>query len=288
LKSRGPIIPIVVRELDDGTYEIVDGEHRLQLIEGDVPEEWVEVRDMTDAEVRSYVRSSLTRGVHKDLIKEAEHYHADYLESGLGQNKYAESISMDNGKLSKIFKRINQPLHIKEYISQTKLPAEIVDEVIKTRQKYVLEYLQSADRNSWNVIETRERVETDIGRDGQPVKASPTKRPWKQELNDMEMTDRGAVSFILNDILVDLTTVKMFLEKNGGELLSKHTQDVISSVQSHKDRVSGVRNVVTDDGYVRNNELDNWMLDGDIRDINMRKSAVLRKKQFIMGNKSHE
>jgi len=139
IKVNGVKQNILARKTGD-KYEIVDGEHKVKAMKmlgwKDVPESMVTIRDFTDAEVRSYVRSSLTRGTRKDLVREAEIYLFDYQASGLDMKAYAEKIGVEYTKLSRILKRNNMGNPAKAFLQRNSVSPHVVDEVMNARPDY--------------------------------------------------------------------------------------------------------------------------------------------------------
>ena len=268
VKQNGLQIPIVVRETKKG-HEIADGWHKVKALRElgikELEERWVEVRDLSDADVRQYVRSSKIRGSRKNLMKEAEHYLTDYREFGGTLDEYAVHVGMDKGNLSRILSRNNTYEPVKKFIEKTELPATVIDEILKSKREYTLSYLKEAEINRWDAKTAKERMSTDKGEDDEPVKENP-RNDWRDDLEGLNMETRGACGHIVNGAISNLSSVMKQLDLLGQLSAKGKCETVIKQLVTLRDALYGIHRVVPKDRTqpieVRNT-MREWMLEGD-------------------------
>jgi len=252
IRAEGVTIPILVRPKGDG-YEIIDGEQKITVCHNilnmtTVPESWVTVRNMSDDEARNYIRTSLTRSKNKDLMKEAYHYFEDKREKGMDTVEYAESVGKNIAEMYRILNRINTPQSVQTFISNTTLPASVVDEVLKAKPQFALEYLKEAEDKQWNTTNTRERMNTDRTENGDSVIDKPKTKPYEEELNRMSMEERGAVSKVLETIVINYAKLSKYLSQSGYSELSNYVYgDSVKNATKMKNLFDGVHNVIPKD-----------------------------------------
>lgn len=252
IQAEGVRIPIKYRVIGK-RYEIVDEEQKITACKDIlklqyIPSHWTEQVHMSDDEVRQYIRNSLTRSKNKDLMREAHHYYTDKERKGMSLTEYAESVGKSISEMSRILTRVNTPRSVQDFISQTTLPASVVDEVLKVKPQYALEYLKEAEDNQWNTTKARERMSGDRTVDGGSVVENPKTKPYDEELKRMDMDTRVAISKMLEDIIIKYAKMSKYLNSNGYSELSEYMYgDSVKTVTKMKNLFEGVHNIIPRD-----------------------------------------
>lgn len=267
IKANGVKQNILVRKKGD-KYEIVDGEHKVKAMKmlgwKDVPLTMVDVREFTDAEVRSYVRSSLTRGTHKDLIREAEIYLLDYQASGLDMKGYAEKIGVEYSKVSRILKRNNMPLPAKAFIQRNEISNRVLDEVLMARPDYVFPLVQRAVAEKWTVEDAQLAVKSGVTVTGEPVKTA-TSKERTGDVNKLDMVERAAISHILSSHLSNLAKVMSLLHMRSVPNTGREIESLTAAINRAKNKVDGQRVVYPKsqgEQIRRVNDVTEWLASG--------------------------
>jgi ParB-like chromosome segregation protein Spo0J len=245
IKSGAVIDKIVFRKKGD-RYEIIDGEQRIKALKmlgwKELPSDLCDVRDYSDAQVRSYVRSSLTRGSRKDLIREAEVYLEDYQASGLDMKAYAEKIGVEYTRLSRILKRNNMPLPAKAYVQRNDVHSQVLDELLMARPDYVLPFLERAVNEKWTVEDTKLAIKAGVTVTGEPIK----NKVGKDRITDvvkLDMVDRSAMSQILGGNISSITKMMSMCRGKGVIFTGRDFELLIKSINNLKTRIDGQRTV---------------------------------------------
>ena len=290
VKAEGVAIPILVRSKGK-RYEIIDGEQKFTVCRDllkmpSVPSKWVEVRDMSDDDVRQYIRNSLTRSKNKNLMREAHHYYTDKEARGMSLNEYATSIGKDVAEMSRILSRVNTSRGVQTFIEKTVLPASVVDEILKVHPEYTLDYLEKAESEKWNTVQAREHMQSDRTEDGGSVVENPKTKPYESELKSMSMEERGAVSMILADIITNYGKLSKFLDREGyGELSTYVYGESVKNITKMKNLFEGVHNVIpknSDKPIYRVNLVRDYVKKGDITQNRLKIDEVVKKINRII------
>jgi len=255
-----------------------------------VPPENLDIVEMSDSDVRRYIRSGKIRGSRKDLMKEAELFLADKNESGLGVNEYAKSIGMDRANVSRILSRNNVMYQeTKRFISQTMLPASVVDEIIKTKPDYTLSYLREAELNQWSTEKTRDTIKHDITPEGESVIEKPKglQTQYVELSKDLPVVDRAAVCTILDNSIGNLTKLEVYFNGFGAGKFKRDCELLVKRLVKLKSQVEGSRVSVPSDTtkeLKRSSPVKDWMLEGGessrrrkVKDISKRIDEILGK-----------
>ena len=252
VRAEGVTIPILVRRVES-IYEIIDGEQKITVCRDvlkmkSIPSEWVEIREMTDDDVRQYIRNSLTRSKHKNLMKEAQHYFADKNTKNMSLKEYADSVGKDVAEMSRILSRMNTPDNVKSFIGKTSMPPSVVDEILKTHPQFTLDYLKKAEVEGWNTSTARDHVQSDRTESGGSVVENPKSKPYEEELKKMSIEERGGVASVLADIIGNYGKIAKYLEREGYPQLSEYVySESVKNVSKMKNLFEGVHNIIPRD-----------------------------------------
>jgi len=267
LERNGIINKIVLRLIGD-YYEIVDGEHKIKALKvlgrDSVSLDDVDIREISDAEARQYIRSSLTRGRRVDPIKEAEHYLDDFEEAkatneNLSLSNYADGIGVERTKLTRILNRNKLTPLVKDYISKAEnLSPTVIDEIVTKGGGPNI--FKIAEEEGWTQKETREKLKKGMGLDGLLVKTKDYPKMQKSEVHNLSYKERFAVFKILESLALNLYKVSDYIgEKN----LPKYTGELQSAsrkLESLKDKIAGKYTYTDPEGKKRDkDELFEWM-----------------------------
>lgn len=268
IKSGAVIEKIIVRKKGE-RYEIIDGEQRIKafklLGKAEIPNELLDIRDYNDAQVRSYVRSSLTRGSRKDLVKEAELYLEDWKASGLDMKAYAEKIGIDNTMLSKLLKRNNMGLPAKAFVQRNNIYPKVLDEVLMVRPDYIMGYLQRAIEERWTVEDAKLAVKMGVAMDGSPVKDTNRKADIASDVIKLDLVDRATLSQSLSGMLMHLSKSSELCKMRGVGFTAKEFDILIAKVGKVKNRVDGSRVVYSQrqgEAVRKLNDVSEWLASG--------------------------
>jgi len=267
IKSGAVIDKIVSRKKGD-KYEIIDGEQRIKALKmlgwREVPSDLCDVRDYSDAQVRSYVRSSLTRGSRKDLIREAEVYLEDMQASGLGMKDYAEKTGVEYTRLSRILKRNNMPLPAKAYVQRNEVSHQVLDELLMARPDYILPFLERAVTEKWTVEDTKLAIKAGVTVTGEPIKT----KGGKDRVTDvvkLDMIERSAMSQILMGNVSSLAKMMSMCRGKGVLFTGRDFEMLIKSVNNLKNRIDGTRTIYspkTSEQGKKLNDVSEWIASG--------------------------
>ncbi len=267
IKSGNIKVNLVVRKKGDKN-ELIDGDKRVKAAKllgwKEIPNELIDVRDYTDEQVRAYIRSSLTRGTRKDLVREAEVYLEDYNASGLGMAEYADRIGMNISKLSKILKRNNMPLPAKAFIQRNTISPTVLDEVLSVRPDYVFMMVQRAVEEKWSEAQAREAVKSGVTVDGKPVRGGADKgKPT--DVNRLDMIERCAIGNILGNYSVHLTKIIALCKSKNSNITCGSFESLLKKNFEVKKKIDGVHMVYSpykSEQTKKTNELTDWLASG--------------------------
>lgn len=284
IKKNGIRHKIVVRYKKD-KFEVIDGDWKIKALKSigykDVPSEWVDFQELSDADLRSYVRSVKIRGTKTDLVREAEHYLTDYQDSKLSMTDYAKSVGMDLSKVSRILKRNNLGLPAKSFIQNNNVSPTILDEVLTARPDYQLSLLERAVKEKWTVEDARLAIKLGVTVSGEPVKGTD-RNPTPSDIMKIDMVDRCAISeFVLNTIH-NLGKVKGYCESKNAINTCRNFDLVMRRLGKIKNEVDGARHIRRDNGNdIRTSDVSKWVSGGDEDERKDKINKVNQRIKFI-------
>ena len=281
IKKNGVKHKIIVRKKND-KYEVIDGDWKIKALKfigfKDIPSELIEIQDWDDSEVRSYVRSVKIRGTKIDLIREAEHYLADYQESKLNMTDYSKSIGMDVSKVSRILKRNNLGLPAKSFVQNNNVSPTILDEILTARPDYQLSLIERAMKERWTVEDAKLAIKMGVTVTGEPIKGTERKST-PSDIMKMDIVDRCAISEFVLSTIHDLDKVKGYCESKGAINTCRNFDLVMRRLGKAKNEVDGARHIRKDNGNdVRTSDVSKWISSGSEDE---RKDKVYRVNQCI-------
>ena len=152
IEKNGFTIPILVRPLEDGTYELIDGEHRIQIVK---EMGWTKIPAViTDADVRKAtvlnILANTARGTQNPMdvaeaLKRAKDAGAtiEELSAATGHTKFWVQLYLTLNEL---------PDHYKEALREGRLSVGHVKEAMRLQDPVEIDAaLQSALQLQWNV-----------------------------------------------------------------------------------------------------------------------------------------
>lgn len=267
IQSDGVKIKILVRP-KNGEFEIIDGEQKIKALQRlgrvTIPESELEVREMTDSEVRRYVISSLLRGKKRDLIKEAELHLAEMQESKLNLTDYASQIGIDKTKLSRILSRLNIDEASKAFISSHDLSASVVDEIVNVKSPYRLRLFQRAEEEGWTEADVRDELSSGLTLDGESIKES-VKPKKESDIGKLDLVERGALSQIIAGAVSNMVVVRNLFRARGLEYADKRCDMLVQTLVKFRKEVEGEKVVYPqnrEEGVKRFNAVRDWLIKG--------------------------
>jgi len=181
IRTHGMIQPIVVRELEDGTYELIAGERRWRAVQ---TLGWDEIsaiiREMTDAETASVALIENLQREELTVIEEAFAY-AKLLEiHSLTQEALAQRLGKNQSTIANKLRLLKLPENVQQALLNKKITERHARALIKLKepeqQTKILEDIISQDLN---VKQTEER----IAKINQPKNEPKKKRPKFKGIN---------------------------------------------------------------------------------------------------------
>lgn len=99
---------IEVRPLDDGSYELIDGHHKIRVCKdlgiSDIPDEYIDIQNLTEEESRESLWSNQIRG-NVNPIKQALFLQAEK-DKGLTQRTLSEKYHIPRSTVANILRRL--------------------------------------------------------------------------------------------------------------------------------------------------------------------------------------
>ena len=281
IKKNGIRHKIVVRYKKD-KFEVIDGDWKIKALKTigykDVPVEWVDFQELSDSDVRSYVRSVKIRGTKTDLVREAEHYLIDYQDSKLNMTDYAKSVGIDLSKVSRFLKRNNLSLPSKSFVQNNNVSPTILDEILTARPDYQLSLLERSMKERWTVEDAKLAIKMGVTVTGEPVKGTERKST-SSDIMKMDIIDRCAISEFVLSVIHDLDKVKRYCESKSAINTCRNFDLVMRRLGKIKNEVDGVRHIRKDNGNdVRTSDVSKWISSGNEDE---RKDKVYRANQRI-------
>lgn len=123
---------IEVRPSSNVDYEIIDGEHKVRVCKElgflEIPDEMIEIKEMSDTELIERLMKLRTRGTEIDAFKQAEAFKEIKEEKGIEELERISGLSRK--RLYNIMNRIdNIPQDLREKVSLARLSASAIDEI---------------------------------------------------------------------------------------------------------------------------------------------------------------
>lgn len=124
IKEKGILQPLIVRQLDDSSYEIVAGERRWRAAQRaqlhDVP---VLIRDLNDTEVLEIAIIENIQRADLNALEEAAGYRQLMDKFGHTQEKMAEALGKSRSHIANLLRLLNLPEDVQEYVRDGHLSA---------------------------------------------------------------------------------------------------------------------------------------------------------------------
>lgn len=124
IKEKGILQPLIVRKLDDSSYEIVAGERRWRAAQRaqlhDVP---VLIRDLNDTEVLEIAIIENIQRADLNALEEAAGYRQLMDKFGHTQEKMAEALGKSRSHIANLLRLLNLPDDVQEYVRDGHLSA---------------------------------------------------------------------------------------------------------------------------------------------------------------------
>jgi ParB family chromosome partitioning protein len=124
IRTRGVIQPLIVRDLNDGRYEIVAGERRWRAAQlAQVHELPVIIRDFTDAEVIEVAIIENIQRADLNAIEEALAFRQLMDRFGHTQEKLAEALSKSRSHIANLLRLLHLPDDVQGLVREGKITA---------------------------------------------------------------------------------------------------------------------------------------------------------------------
>jgi ParB/RepB/Spo0J family partition protein len=267
IKIHGIQQKIIVRRVKD-LFEIADGEHKIKALKmnGDreINVDLVDIRELTDAQMREYIRTSNTRGQRKNLVKEAELYLDDFTDSKMSISDYAVKIGVDASKISRILKRNNMGTPAKDFVQNNNITPTILDAVLTARPDMQLALLERVVKEESNVDDVKEIINESNTITGEPVKGKDKTRR-EVDLSKFDTVDRLAISQFLEISINYLSKINRYSNAKGIISVVNDSNQVMKRLSKLKRVIDGVTKIVDTKtgGVVRDISVTrNWLASG--------------------------
>lgn len=197
IHTHGVIQPIVVRTMEDGSYEIIAGERRYRAMK---KLEWVEVpaivRDLNDKETASIALIENLQREELTAIEEALAYQKLLELHTLTQEALAQRLGKGQSTVANKLRLLKLPEEVQQAILTRKISERHARALIVVKDKEVqLELLASVIEQDWNVRELEEKIQQLLN-------------PQQEQVTKKARPARKAIS---KDVRIALNTIKQSL-----------------------------------------------------------------------------
>jgi ParB-like chromosome segregation protein Spo0J len=273
------------------SFEIVDGEQRITSLKAhgvqSIPVSKVDIKELSDVEVRSRIRSKLIRGSRKDLIKEAEHYLSDMEARGCkSMREYGEILGMDQSKISRVLSRINLPEPAKALVSKSNISSSVLDAILTAPPDKATGLIQKAIEEKWTYETARDEVRAIGTLTGKNPKERES-RVKNDEWAKIDMVERAAISSIVDGCVALLSKTMIFSELRGSSSIGMDFKRVIDTLNKNKKSIDGSRVVYPTkqgDQVKTMNVVRDWIVSGSDEERKERMGKIDAKTKEIIGD----
>lgn len=197
IHTHGVIQPIVVRTMEDGSYEIIAGERRYRAMK---KLEWVEVpaivRDLNDKETASIALIENLQREELTAIEEALAYQKLLELHTLTQEALAQRLGKGQSTVANKLRLLKLPEEVQQAILTRKISERHARALIVVKDKEVqLELLALVIEQDWNVRELEEKIQQLLN-------------PQQEQVTKKARPARKAIS---KDVRIALNTIKQSL-----------------------------------------------------------------------------
>jgi len=207
IHTHGMIQPIIVREIEEETYEIIAGERRWRAVQS---LEWEKVpaiiRNMNDTETASVALIENLQREELTVIEEAAAY-AQLLElHALTQEALAQRLGKSQSTIANKLRLLKMP----ELIQQALLDKDITERharaliVLKDEEKQ-LEMLENIVEHHLNVKQTEEQIERMMSTHNDKEKRRPKLKGFNKDIRIAMNTIRQSLHMV-SDTGIDVET----------------------------------------------------------------------------------
>ncbi len=204
IEASGLIQPLVVRQIEDDTYELIAGERRWRACQlAGVDEVPVVVKDIDDEE--AFVLALVENIQREDLnpVEEALAYRRLLDQKGQTQQTVAESVGKSRSAVANSLRLLNLPATVREWVSEGKLSAGHARSLVTLPAEEAEELADIMVKHGYSVREAEEMV-----RESKQVNATSAKKPsgsrYRNDAQVREIVDKLQEALGTKVVLKDL------------------------------------------------------------------------------------
>ncbi|WP_047983507.1 nucleoid occlusion protein [Ornithinibacillus californiensis] len=213
INTHGIIQPIVVRKIEENSYEIIAGERRwraVQLLGWDNVS--AIIRDMNDTQTASVALIENLQREELTVIEEAMAY-ARLLElQGLTQEALAQRLGKNQSTIANKLRLLKLPEPVQEALLQKQITERHARALIKLKDEAIqLKLLQEILEHDLNVKQTEERIDNINETKEKPKKKKPKLKGVNKDIRIAMNTIRQSLSMV-SDTGIDIESDEQDLD----------------------------------------------------------------------------
>jgi len=198
IRTHGMIQPIVVRELEDGEYELIAGERRWRAVQ---TLEWEEIsaiiREMTDAETASVALIENLQREELTVIEEAFAY-AQLLDiHSLTQEALAQRLGKNQSTIANKLRLLKLPENVQQALLNKTITERHARALIKLKEpEQQAKLLETIIEQDLNVKQTEERITKMNQPENEPKKKRPKLKGVNKDVRIAMNTIRQSLNMV--------------------------------------------------------------------------------------------
>ena len=205
IKSSGILQPLTVREMDNGTYELIAGERRLRAAK-DIGLKTVPVYILSidaDVEMMEYALVENVQRVDLNPLEEAEGYAILSGKYGLSQDEIARRVGKSRPTITNSLRLLKLPPEIKSSVKSAEISAGHARALLSLKKSlHMISIYKKIVRNRLSVRQTEVLVKKYFNSKSNDVKIKKS----KFNRSDISNIENELISFLGTKVLINSNT----------------------------------------------------------------------------------